>query len=252
MSYTVSIASTESTLVHTFNPQIHLDGDWEIALVLLETYNAIPNITEKNNKFHYGDGRVISLDTGCYQLIDIIELLEKNLNPSFEDIDRIIHSAPTKSWKDLKKGSNKNIIIREKRPTFQIEIYCTENIDFTKAASIAPLLGFSPRFLEKNRWHLSDKRVNPSSIETLLVSTNISSNWWCNGKLCHAIYQTIIEAPPGERLNIQPKNLIYYPIVARNLHTIVFKIEDQAGNPISFAGETITLCAHIRQKNVIF
>ena len=139
MSYTVSITSNTSTLVHTLNPQIHLEGEWEIALVLLETFNTIANVHAANNKFHYGENEVIELNVGCYEISDIIDFLEEKLNPQIKEIDEILHSMSQNGF-ELEK---KIITIQEKKPTFQMEIKCEEEIDFTQADSIASLLGFS-------------------------------------------------------------------------------------------------------------
>ena len=240
MSYTVSVNGTSSVLTHTFQPQISLEGEHELALMLLETYNTIPNVHAGNNKFHYGDGKVVEIEAGSYEIIDLIEFIEQKLNPK-SVLDDIL--SPTDESKE------KVIDISEKRATFQIEILCKLDIDFSRPDSIGRIFGFEKRVLKAGKTHTSDSRVRPFEIDTILVSTNITSNWYINDKPTHAIYQSVIEAAPGNRLNIQPKHLIYFPIVTRNLHEVVFKITDQDHNLINFNGGFITLCAHIRKSN---
>ena len=219
-----------------------------MALMVLETYNTIPNVTSQNNKFLYDGNKVLELDPGSYEIADIIEFLEQKLNPSYDDIDEILRSFETPDSKAQNK-QEKVITVLEKRATFQIQIQCKYAIDFAKKGSIGRILGFAPRILEPDKQHTSDFRVKLFEIDTILVSTNVTGNWYYNNKHTHSIYQSVIGAPPGNRLNIQPKHLIYFPIITRNLDGIVFKIADQNHNIIDFAGGFITLCAHIRRSH---
>jgi hypothetical protein len=58
MSYYFFFSDQEtSELSEDFNPPIILenDGFYEIGLTNFSVNNAIPNVDEKNKKFHYGD-----------------------------------------------------------------------------------------------------------------------------------------------------------------------------------------------------
>ena len=144
MSYTVSVNGTSSVLTHTFQPQISLEGEHELALMLLETYNTIPNVHAGNNKFHYGNGEVLEIEPGSYEIIDLIEFIEQKLNPN-SVLDDIL--SP------IDESKKKVIDIREKRATFQIEIFCELDIDFSKPDSIGRIFGFEKRVLKAKKKH---------------------------------------------------------------------------------------------------
>ena len=91
------IVSDDTTRFKTkFNPPIQLkkNKSYEMALVNLETYYSIPNITSKNNLFKYSanDSRpdaevwhTITIPTGSYDIVDILKIYtspkqEMNLN----------------------------------------------------------------------------------------------------------------------------------------------------------------------------
>ena len=77
MSTTFTISGTK-TLEATYFPPIELGEDnYELGLILFETYNTIPNVTKENNVFYYGDNKKIELPVGSYALEDIGNYLEK-------------------------------------------------------------------------------------------------------------------------------------------------------------------------------
>jgi hypothetical protein len=50
---------------------------YEIGLTNFSVNNAIPNVDEKNNKFHYGDkDDVIEIPVGSYEIADINKYLK--------------------------------------------------------------------------------------------------------------------------------------------------------------------------------
>ena len=51
MSVALTISGNTNILEASYSPAIELDGDYEIGLVLIETFNSIPNITSENNIF---------------------------------------------------------------------------------------------------------------------------------------------------------------------------------------------------------
>jgi len=76
-----------------FSPPIELDSlDYEIALMDIETYYSFPNITNnKNNSFRYYSGahseyRIITLNTGAYEIDQLVEELNMGFKKNNETI----------------------------------------------------------------------------------------------------------------------------------------------------------------------
>lgn len=255
-NFSISVSGKSSILTHNFDQEQQLNGDYELALTLLETYNTISNVNSTNNKFEFGE-KIITIDEGCYEISDIIDFLNKKINPDkFKKIDKILdelestfHSSKKEVIiADDQEKQNDIITFRENHNTFKVEIYCEQEIHFDKPNSIGSLLGFSAKKLKAREWHYSDRHINIFDVDTFFVTTNITGNAWHNSKKNHAIYQTCLNSPPSHKLSIQPSNLIYYPIICRNLNEIVFKIVDEHGRLVSFRGERITIAVHIKRK----
>ena len=68
-----------------FNPiQLKKNIPYEIALVNLETYYSIPNITNKNNSFKYSpnggaDWHTVDIPTGSYDIEDINDVIQRGM-----------------------------------------------------------------------------------------------------------------------------------------------------------------------------
>src|SRR5574338_557723 len=75
--YSVLLSSNKSDFTTQFHCPLILKGDrWTVGLVSLETYNSIPNITEKNNVFTYSTDsgvtwKTLTLSVGSYEIEEI-------------------------------------------------------------------------------------------------------------------------------------------------------------------------------------
>ena len=79
-AYHIIQSGNSSKISTLFDPPLVFDDEcrYEIALLGLESYYSFPNVGPHNNKLKFND-RIITLDTGCYEL--------KNLN---REIKRLI------------------------------------------------------------------------------------------------------------------------------------------------------------------
>ena len=205
-------------------PPIELDENknYVIAVLSLVTFNSIPNIYEGVNKFYWEEhGRSYEtvIPTGSYEL---------------NEIDRM-----------LRKSMGANIKILANTNTLQTIILCTLAIDFSKPDSIGPLLGFGKRKLAPGT-NESENTVNILNVNTISVECNVASGSYKNGKPSKAIYQLVIDVPPGYKIISYPRNIIFFPIKRRYIDRLSIKLTDQDGKLIDLRGEKVTVRLQIK------
>lgn len=215
------IGSTVSCDV--FPPYDTSDGDYVVGLTDLATYNSIPNIEEKiNDKFYYGN-KVITISEGAYEIEDIEHYLKEHIDKKVE----------------LSLKANNN--------TLKTEIFCNETIDFRKADTIGPLLGFSNKLLTANQKHESDQPVSIIKVDTIRVECNIVRGTFDNGKEGHVIHEFYPTSEPGYKIVETPSTIIYLPVNCQRINNITVSLKDQNGYPINLRNETLSLRLHVKK-----
>lgn len=230
-SITLTLTGNSSSLNADFCPEIELDEQSNYSCCLLDfyTYNSIPNVTEKNNKFYYSTDdsenyECVTLPVGSYEMADIDNILNENLRIRRAGID-----------------------IKCDNSTMKCTIVSNAIIDFTRSDSIGSILGFSDDRILSEGTFTSDKLINVTSINNLRIECDLISGSYHNGKGTHTIYEFDPDADPGYKINEQPKHLIYLPVVRRRISTINISILDQNGELVDFRGENITCRIHIKR-----
>ena len=79
-SLTFTLSGTSSVLeAHIFPPiELSEQSNYALGLVELSTFNSIPNVDSRNNKFRVKDIEITS-PTRSYELLDIEKYLQKSL-----------------------------------------------------------------------------------------------------------------------------------------------------------------------------
>lgn len=67
MAFTMSVTGQKSMLSTPYSPLLELDTGYECVLLYFSTFNSIPNIDAKNNKFYYDDFEVLEIPEGSHQ-----------------------------------------------------------------------------------------------------------------------------------------------------------------------------------------
>ena len=227
MSFALTLSGTSNYLEATYSPAIELEGNYEIGLILLETFNSIPNITKTNNCFYYNNGEKIEIPEGAYELSDISKYIKRIL---------------------LQKNEEVKFILSGNRNTQQSEIFCSYDIDFSveNPNNIGSVLGFN-KLLPANTLHISREKISIINVNSVQVISNISGGAYTNNEQSHSIFEFGIDVPPGYRISIAPHKFIYFPITVRTLTNLSFKLVDQNNNSVNFRNETIVIRVHLRK-----
>lgn len=236
MSITLSLSGHESTLNVDFLPPIELgEGEFECALIYLKTFNSIPNVDSSNNLFHYGDSNVIIVPEGSYELENIIEYLQDEIEVS---ISRHSEEVPAKT---IDMEANTNTL----RCSFFSPHY---DIHFEKPNSIGSTFGFSPNILPKNKLHESDQPINILVTNSIRVECNIIQGSFINNKPSHVLHEFSPSVPPGFQIIECPPNLVYLPLKVNTIQNLQVRIVNEQGNLVNFRKENISLRIHIRKR----
>lgn len=223
MSFTLSITGNESLLTTNYSPPLQLEGEYECALLYLSTFNSIPNIESKNNKFYYGDKDFCEIPEGTYELQDIKDYLKGKI-----------------------KDTNFNLFCNNN--TLKTYLFSSKDIHFEKKNGLGNLLGFGKKTLKANKLHESQYPVNILSTTVVRIECDIVSGSYINGVSSHIIHEFAPNVPPGYRLIEIPKNIIYFPVNQNNISSINIRILDINNHLINLRGEELQLYLHLKKK----
>lgn len=225
MSVTLTLNGDSSLLIANYFPPIELDQNYVCGLISLDTYHSIPNVDVQNNLFHIGNYE-IEIPVGSYEFADIADYITEKYN----------------------KLNNKGYLnIYANYNTLQTCIESSvDRIYFDKDRTIGSLLGFSKRVLEPNEEYSSDKTIDITKINTIIVECNIVTGSYINNISAHTLHQFSLNVSPGFKITESPVNVIYLPVNTTSLNTIVVKLVDQDGNLINFRGEKISIRLHLK------
>ena len=231
-SFYVIQSGKNSKVETTFVPSLELEGPYEIALHSLETYYSFPNVDKKNNKIR------VSLDNGtswsdltfavgCYEHKDINAELQRQLL--------------------VIGGKKEDIILKPNKNTFQtvMTINGTVQVDFRSENSIRTVLGFNSKIYTSGR-HLSEHTVDIMRVNSIFVHTDVIGSAYVNGSQTPVIYSFFPDIPPGAKIIVQPRVLIYLPISLSIISRLTSWLTDQNNEELNLRGEELTIKYHLR------
>lgn len=235
------IVSDNTTHFNTkFNPPIQLNKNksYEMALVNLETYYSIPNITSKNNLFKYSpdDGANwvnIDIPTGSYDIEDINDVIQREMKANGH-------------WNATNEEYYISLLANPNTMKAILNVENSYQVSFKFNNSLRRLLGFSSKIYSTSQE--SERVVDILSINSIFVNTNMISGSYVNGTNKPTIYSFFPNVSPGHKIVEHPKNLIYLPITLHVLHSLQITLTDQNFDFLDLRGENVTIRFHIREK----
>ena len=234
MSQTLLLSSNTTDFTTNLSPSIPLENykRYEAALLSIDLYNSIPNVTGANNIFKYSidngtNWKARILDIGSYQLQAINDEIQRQMviNDDYKRESNEFYISITANISELKS------IINISNASYKV--------DFTVKDSIGSILGFDT--IISHGYNKSQKIVNITSINSVLVNVDIISRSYVNGNQSPAIYSfSPNSVPPGFFISEHPNPPIYYPLNRSYINSIKVWLTDQNNNLIDLRGETIT------------
>jgi len=223
MMIVLEVSGNGSTISQHHHPAIELNPNkkYGIGLLLFTSFNTIPNIHPGCNKFYYGNGEIIEIPTGSYELKDIYSFIKRRIRTG-----------------KIKIRGNKN--------TMQTEIRSTHAIDFSKEDSIAPLLGYD-KILVPAGFSMSTNLVTIFRVNIVNIECNVSTGSYKNGGPDRTIHQFVPDVPPGYKLISRPINPTFFPVTTRFIDTLEFTLTDQNGALINFRDELVSMRVMIKE-----
>lgn len=234
MDRLLGITQNSSELSQDYYPPIELNPNaiYGLGLYSLNTYNSIPNIKKGvNDSIIFtnpinSENCYIEIPEGAYEIDQIASFLQE----------------------ECTKYGIGNFQMKANLNTMKIELFSDYLIYFPEK-SLREILGFSQSVLQPSILHTSDLPVSINSVNEINVECNIVEGSYRNGKKCHTLYVFYPDVEPGFKISIQPTQIVYLPVTAKQISNITLRLTDQHGQLVNFRGEEITIQLNLKQFN---
>ena len=225
----IIVSDNKTQINTTFSPPLELHGDWEMALVNLETYYSFPNV--RNATFEYFNTRewkTILIPTGSYEIESLNDFIKRKIEENKDDKEAI-ELLPNRSTLKTIVNIKNNYKVR-----------------FSNKDKLRKILGFKVKEIT-NGHNESDSIANILDINTILVHLNIITGSYVNGNPIPVIYSFFPNVSPGYKIVERPRNLIYLPIAMKTIKDFRVTLTDQDNDEINLRGEELTIKFHMKQ-----
>lgn len=231
-SLTFVLSGKSSELVCSFNPTIYLDGEYEMCMINLQSYNSIANVTSYNNVFRYKNGeeewKEIIIPEGAYDVDDLQSYIEEELKK--------------------KEGDDIVFYLKGNTNTMRVTMETNVDVDFGAKYSIGTLCGFDKVVVYRGKRVASNRVVDINEVNAIDILCNIVDGSFINGSPSHILYHFYPNVPPGFKIIEVPEQKIYMPVNTNVLSSISIRLVDQDGRPVNFRGEEVTIYLRLRRR----
>jgi hypothetical protein len=239
----IIVTSDKTEFTNRFAHPIFLNPrkKYKMALMRLETYNSIPNVTQSNNEFVYtvasSQTKTITLSVGSYEIKQINGEIQRQLEQNGD-------------W----DATNKQHFIEVGANTATLRCFikitnCSVDIG---ASSIRSILGFSQfnsngdSNVLTSGYHESDGMVDIMPVNSIMVNCDIIGGSYVNETEKPVIYSFYPNVSPGYKIVEIPRKLVYLPVIAtERIPNVRIWLTDQNGKLIDLRGEKLTINFHL-------
>lgn len=239
MSNVLSLSGVGNPLVASFFPP--LDGQWEIGLLSLYGWNAVPNVTTRNNMFHYDNNRTLVLPTGSYTLGELAHALNIRLmidNPQkYEGL-----SEPQK------KMLGYALINVTLNPLLnRVELVCAFKVSPAENHSLTRALGFTSELMAFRK-NVAEEGMKFGRDNVIRVNCDVVQGCYNNGERSRTIYEFVCQQNSGERFQEKVENIVYFPVSgSSSLREVRVELCDRNNQRLDLRGELSLVRLHLRQ-----
>lgn len=242
-SSSIVLSSNTTNFTTVFSTPLLTDGNWELALVNLETYHSFPNveaIVSDTFRYSHNNGREwtkIVIPEGSYELEEIEKYILGELKKR-RHWDAVADTSP------IRITGNPNTLKCELR--ISVKNY---KVDFSAndPTSVGcKIFGFEPGVYEFGT-HISKNPANIINVNAILVHCDLVGNSYVNGSRQPTLYSFFPKSRPGYKIIQSPHNLIYLPVTSNVIRSIRIWLTDQDDRPLNLRGETVTMRLHLRK-----
>ena len=242
MMQTFILSGEKSDFTTKYSPCISLDSKkkYVAALLSIDLYNSIPNITATNNTFRYSSDKgktwkTIKLATGAYELAAVNAEIQRHMtiNGDYDKDHRLHYITITANLTTLKS------IINVTNEDYMV--------DFAVTNSIGTVLGYTSETIGSG-YTESPKIVNIMQVNSILVNIDIIVGSYVNGYYSPTIYSFSPNVSPGYKIVERPTpSLTFYPVSRYEIDSMKAWLTDQNNVPIDIRGEVITVRICIKE-----
>ena len=236
---TFSSNTTDFTTQYDDAIQLNKHKKYEAAFFLLETFNTIPNITNKNNNFTYStdNGKTwksIKLRKEAYEIDQINDEIQRQMVESGD-----YNTENDSMYINISIFASLLSAIEISHPSYKIK-FDVEN-------SIGSLLGFDRELLSVG-YHISPNILNITPITSIYVNCDIIHGTYVNGRRSKVIHSFSPNVGPGYKICEKPQpGLVFCLINLSEINSIRIWLTDEENNPINLQGQEITIRILIRE-----
>jgi len=242
MVQTYIMSGAKSFFTTKYSPSISLDPKkrYEAALLSIDLYNSIPNITNENCVFRYSIDKGLSwknirLGTGSYELTTLNTEIQRMMavNGDYDKDHQVFYIDISANITKL--TSIVNIT------------HADYKVDFRGKVNIGSVLGYKHEVIGFG-YNESPNIVDIMKVNAILVNVDIIIGSYVNGSNSPTIYSFAPNVSPGYKIVERPTpSLTFYPISRHEIDSMNVWLTDQNNDPVDLRGETITVRICIRE-----
>ena len=203
-------------------------GELEIGLLSLHTRNVVPNVTEANNVFYYGNDKYLEVLPGYYNIDQLTHAINNHLMGQHRDVYEKLTETQRKllGYSLIRIGWNPSLE--------RVEVYFAFPIKAHGDHSLVAALGFDVDALMALRVNIAEREMRFYQYNIIRVNCYDVHGDYQNGERSRTIFEFDCNHRPAERYEEKPNVVTYFPVCDRmSLREVRLELCDRQNNPIN-------------------